>query len=64
MGNNSQMERETQNRAVPSFQKQLGSRYIGNPGEEENKSNLCETDLIEFMKGHGFGKILNSISNC
>jgi len=53
-----QIERETQNRIVQLFQKQLDYRYIGNLEEEENNSNLREADLLEFLKSQGYSKIL------
>ena len=53
-----QIERETQNRVVQLFQKQLDYRYIGNLEDEENNSNLREGDLLEFLNGQGYSKIL------
>ena len=53
-----QIERETQNRIVQLFQKQLEYRYIGNLEEEENNSNLRETDFLKFLDGQGYSKIL------
>jgi type I restriction enzyme, R subunit len=53
-----QIERETQNRIVQLFQKQLDYRYIGNLEEEENNSNLREADLLKFLDGQGYSKIL------
>ncbi len=55
-----QIERETQNRVVQLFQKQLDYRYIGNLEEEENNSNLRERDLLEYLDGQAYSKILIS----
>jgi type I restriction enzyme R subunit len=53
-----QIERETQNRIVQLFQKQLEYRYIGNLEEEDNNSNLRETDLHAFLTKQGYSKNL------
>lgn len=53
------IERETQNRVVKLFQEQLGYRYLGNLEEEEN-SNLRETDIIHFLNKKGYNERLKT----
>ncbi|WP_276372701.1 HsdR family type I site-specific deoxyribonuclease [Chryseolinea sp. H1M3-3] len=43
-------ERDTQNRIINLFQKQLKYRYLGNWYERENNSNIEEDILISFLR--------------
>src|SRR5687768_15416187 len=43
-------ERDTQNRIIKLFQKQLKYRYLGNWYERENNSNIEEDILITFLR--------------
>lgn len=47
-------ERETQNRVIKLFQKQLKYRYLGNWYERENNSNIEENILITYLTKKGY----------
>lgn len=44
-----QIERETQNRVIQLFQKELGYRYLGNWEERDNNSNVEEEILSAWL---------------
>ncbi|MEK6764854.1 MAG: type I restriction endonuclease subunit R [Planctomycetota bacterium] len=76
MSNIGKKERETQNRVIALFQKELRYRYLGNWEERENNSNIEEEILTAWLadpkKGysqnligkalHEFGKVANDQS--
>jgi len=47
MNNIGKLERETQNRVIQLFQKELGYEYLGNWEERENNSNVAS--LLYFL---------------
>ena len=55
MSNIGRIERETQNRAIELFQKELGYRYLGNWEERENNSNTEEGILLPVKRGESSG---------
>lgn len=54
------IERETQNRVIALFQKELGYRYLGNWEERENNSNIEEEILTEWLTKRKYSQNLIS----
>lgn len=52
------IERETQNRVIELFQKELNYRYLGNWEERENNRNIEEEILTEWLSGRGYSQNL------
>ena len=56
-------ERETQNRIVTFFQKELGYEYLGNLSEEQNY-NVRWGDWKSFLTGNGYSAaFIESLQN-
>jgi type I restriction enzyme R subunit len=53
-----QRERETQNRVVALFQKQLGYEYLGNLQDRDDNKNIDETLLKKWLKSRGTSDVL------
>jgi type I restriction enzyme R subunit len=51
-------ERETQNRVIALFQKELGYRYLGNWEEKENNSNIDEKTIGAWLTKKGYSRNL------
>ena len=58
MDNIGKIERETQNRVIELFRKELGYRYLGNWEERENNSNIEEGILSDWLSGRGYNQSL------
>jgi type I restriction enzyme R subunit len=49
MNNIGKLERETQNRVIQLFQKELGYEYLGNWEERDNNSNVEEKKVCNIL---------------
>jgi len=58
MSNIGKKERETQNRVIDLFQKQLDYRYLGNWEDREFNSNIEEEILTEYLTKKGYSQNL------
>lgn len=58
MSNIGKKERETQNRVVALFQKELKYRYLGNWEEREENSNIEEEILTAWLTEKGYSQNL------
>ena len=54
MNNIGKKERDTQNRVIALFQKELGYRYLGNWEEREGNSNIEEAILSDWLRQQGY----------
>ena len=54
------IERETQNRVIELFQKELGYRYLGNWEERDGNSNIEEGILSAWLTSRGYSQNLIS----
>jgi type I restriction enzyme R subunit len=58
MHNIGKKERETQNRVIALFKKELGYRYLGNWEEREGNSNIEAAILTEWLQRQGYSHSL------